>query len=109
MGDTHQLDARDLKCPLPVLRARKAIKDVPAGGLLEVQATDPGAPADFEAFCEHHRSHAGSLRRGGRRLHPAGSARTGRPGRRRRRPYAAGAGASSATAAHRRSSSSSVL
>ena len=52
MSDTHQLDARDLKCPLPVLRARKAIKDVPAGGLLEVQATDPGAPADFEAFCE---------------------------------------------------------
>lgn len=52
MSEAHQLDARDLKCPLPVLRARKAIKDVPAGGLLEVQATDPGAPADFEAFCE---------------------------------------------------------
>ncbi|MBK1669343.1 hypothetical protein CKO28_14995 [Rhodovibrio sodomensis] len=52
MSEAHYLDARDLKCPLPVLRARKAMKDVPAGGLLEVQATDPGAPADFEAFCE---------------------------------------------------------
>jgi tRNA 2-thiouridine synthesizing protein A len=52
MSEAHQLDARDLKCPLPVLRARKAIKDVPPGGLLEVQATDPSAPADFEAFCE---------------------------------------------------------
>ena len=52
MSEAHQLDARDLKCPLPVLRARKAMKDVPSGGLLEVQATDPGAPADFEAFCE---------------------------------------------------------
>jgi tRNA 2-thiouridine synthesizing protein A len=52
MSEAHQLDARDLKCPLPVLRARKAMKDVPAGGLLEVRATDPGAPADFEAFCE---------------------------------------------------------
>ena len=52
MSEARQLDARDLKCPLPVLRARKAMKDVPSGGLLEVQATDPGAPADFEAFCE---------------------------------------------------------
>ena len=52
MSEPHQLDARDLKCPLPVLRARKAIKNVPVGELLEVQATDPGAPADFVAFCE---------------------------------------------------------
>jgi tRNA 2-thiouridine synthesizing protein A len=52
MSEAQYLDARDLKCPLPVLRARKAMKDVPTGGLLEVQATDPGAPADFEAFCE---------------------------------------------------------
>ncbi|MBK1697268.1 sulfurtransferase TusA family protein [Rhodovibrio salinarum] len=52
MSEAHHLDARDLKCPLPVLRARKAMKQVPVGGLLEVQATDPSAPADFEAFCE---------------------------------------------------------
>jgi tRNA 2-thiouridine synthesizing protein A len=46
------LDAKGLKCPLPVLRARKAIKDVPPGGLLQVLATDPGAPKDFIHFCE---------------------------------------------------------
>jgi tRNA 2-thiouridine synthesizing protein A len=46
-----KLDATGLKCPLPVLKARKAMKTVPAGGTLEVLATDPGAVADFAAFC----------------------------------------------------------
>jgi tRNA 2-thiouridine synthesizing protein A len=46
------LDARGLKCPLPVLKARKAIKDVAPGGLLTVLSTDPGAPKDFIHFCE---------------------------------------------------------
>jgi tRNA 2-thiouridine synthesizing protein A len=46
------LDAKGLKCPLPVLRARKAIRDVPDGGLLRVLATDPSAVADFQAYCE---------------------------------------------------------
>ena len=45
------LDAKGLNCPLPILRAKKALKDVPAGGTLEVLATDPGAVADFGAFC----------------------------------------------------------
>lgn len=45
------LDAKGLNCPLPILRAKVAIKDVPAGGTLEVLATDPGSVADFEAFC----------------------------------------------------------
>jgi len=45
------LDAKGLNCPLPILKARKALKDVPAGGLLEIHATDPGAVKDFEAFC----------------------------------------------------------
>lgn len=49
---TTLLDATGLKCPLPVLRARKALKGVAAGGLLEVRATDPGAVADFKSFCE---------------------------------------------------------
>jgi tRNA 2-thiouridine synthesizing protein A len=49
---TITLDARGLKCPLPVLRARKAMKEVAAGGLLKVLATDPGAPKDFVHFCE---------------------------------------------------------
>jgi len=49
---TTILDARGLKCPLPVLRARKAMKEVAPGALLKVLATDPGAPKDFVHFCE---------------------------------------------------------
>lgn len=45
------LDAKGLNCPLPILKARKALKTVPAGGTLEILATDPGSVADFEAFC----------------------------------------------------------
>jgi len=47
----HTLDAKGLNCPLPILKARKALKEVPSGGTLEILATDPGAVADFEAFC----------------------------------------------------------
>lgn len=45
------LDAKGLNCPMPILKAKKAISTVPAGGTLEVLATDPGSVADFEAFC----------------------------------------------------------
>lgn len=49
---SHQLlDVKGLNCPLPILRAKKALKDVPVGGTLQVLATDPGAVKDFEAFC----------------------------------------------------------
>ncbi len=48
---THILDVKGLNCPLPILKAKKALKDVPAGETLEILATDPGAIADFEAFC----------------------------------------------------------
>ena len=47
----HLLDARGLNCPLPILKARKALKTVNAGETLEVLATDPGSVADFQAFC----------------------------------------------------------
>lgn len=46
------LDAQGLACPLPILKAKKAIGDVPAGGTLEVLATDPGSVPDFAAFCK---------------------------------------------------------
>jgi tRNA 2-thiouridine synthesizing protein A len=49
--DVTLLDATGLRCPLPVLRARKVLKSVPEGELLDVLATDTAAPADFEAFC----------------------------------------------------------
>ena len=52
MADPTILDAKGLRCPLPVLKARKAIKEVPVGGILRVLATDPGAVKDFEAFCK---------------------------------------------------------
>lgn len=48
---TEQLDAKGLNCPLPILRAKKAITALNAGDTLEVLATDPGAVKDFEAFC----------------------------------------------------------
>jgi tRNA 2-thiouridine synthesizing protein A len=46
------LDASGLKCPLPVLKAKKALKSMGAGTVLEVVATDPGAVGDFAHFCE---------------------------------------------------------
>jgi tRNA 2-thiouridine synthesizing protein A len=45
------LDAKGLSCPLPILKAKKALKALPTGGTLEISATDPGAVKDFEAFC----------------------------------------------------------
>jgi tRNA 2-thiouridine synthesizing protein A len=45
------IDTKGLNCPVPILKAKKALRDVPSGGTLEVLATDPGAVADFEAFC----------------------------------------------------------
>lgn len=45
------IDAKGQNCPIPILKAKKAISEVPAGGTLEILATDPGAVADFQAFC----------------------------------------------------------
>jgi tRNA 2-thiouridine synthesizing protein A len=46
------LDATGLLCPLPVLKARRALKPLAAGAILEILATDPGATRDFEHFCQ---------------------------------------------------------
>lgn len=48
----QELDATGLLCPLPVLKARKAMKKMQAGQTLQVLATDPGSVADFQAFCD---------------------------------------------------------
>jgi tRNA 2-thiouridine synthesizing protein A len=45
------LDVKGLNCPLPIIRAKKALKDMRTGSTLQVLATDPGALKDFEAFC----------------------------------------------------------
>ena len=47
-----ELDARGLSCPLPILRAKKAINALEASQTLKIIATDPGSVKDFEAFCK---------------------------------------------------------
>jgi len=46
----QELDASGLNCPLPILRAKKALSGMNAGQVLHIIATDPGAVKDFEAF-----------------------------------------------------------
>lgn len=50
MDFTRELDARGLKCPLPILRAKKTLNEMQSGEVLRILATDPGAPKDFQAF-----------------------------------------------------------
>lgn len=52
MNFDRELDARGLNCPLPILRAKKALADMQAGQVLKIVATDPGSVKDFEAFCK---------------------------------------------------------
>lgn len=47
------LDLTGLKCPLPILRAKKALATLDSGTILTILATDASAPADFAAFCQH--------------------------------------------------------
>lgn len=46
------LDVKGLTCPLPVLRANRALRGLPAGARLTVLTTDPASVADFRAFCK---------------------------------------------------------
>ena len=55
MSTTHidkDLDVKGLNCPLPILRAKKALAEMDSGQVLRVVATDPGAVKDFAAFCK---------------------------------------------------------
>lgn len=45
-----ELDTRGLNCPLPILKAKKALAEMAAGQVLKVVATDPGSMRDFQAF-----------------------------------------------------------
>lgn len=49
--ETHELDAVGLLCPLPVLKARKRIRDLPSGSLLRIRVDDPAAAVDIPHFC----------------------------------------------------------
>lgn len=44
------LDAKGLKCPMPILKAKKALKNLNLGEILKVETTDPASEADFKAF-----------------------------------------------------------
>lgn len=46
-----ELDVRQLACPLPILRAKKALSAMSAGQVLKIVATDKGSPRDFVDFC----------------------------------------------------------
>jgi TusA-related sulfurtransferase len=50
MNADKELDTRGLNCPLPILKAKKALADMTSGELLKVMATDPGSVRDFQAF-----------------------------------------------------------
>ncbi|MBL8668336.1 MAG: sulfurtransferase TusA family protein [Rhodospirillales bacterium] len=48
---TTILDVQGLQCPLPVLRANRALRPLAPGDELHILASDPAAPKDFDAFC----------------------------------------------------------
>ena len=50
MDFQKELDTRGLNCPLPILKAKKALADMSSGDVLKVVATDPGSMRDFQAF-----------------------------------------------------------
>ena len=52
MNFDKELDARGLNCPLPILRAKKALTDMTSGQILKILATDPGSVKDFQAFAK---------------------------------------------------------
>ena len=50
MEAQKEIDTRGLNCPLPILKAKKALADMNSGDILKVLATDPGSMRDFQAF-----------------------------------------------------------
>jgi tRNA 2-thiouridine synthesizing protein A len=52
INHSKEIDTRGLSCPLPILRAKKALAEMAAGEVLKVVSTDPGSNRDFRAFCK---------------------------------------------------------
>ena len=50
MNANKEIDTRGLNCPLPILKAKKALSEMVSGEVLKVVATDPGSVRDFQAF-----------------------------------------------------------
>ena len=53
MSADVELDAKGLRCPMPIMKATKAIKEMKPGQTLRVQATDPGSKRDFEGWAKN--------------------------------------------------------
>lgn len=54
MSETHQLDARGLLCPLPVIRTQTLVRKLTEGDVVHVIGTDPGILHDIPAWCRVH-------------------------------------------------------
>ena len=52
MSESRLLDTKGLNCPIPVLKARRAMRDLRDGDILTVEATDPASYIDFRHFCD---------------------------------------------------------
>jgi len=65
----QELDASGLNCPLPILRAKKALSALESGQVLHVIATDPGALKDFEAFAKQTGNELMEAREDGGKFH----------------------------------------
>ena len=52
MDFNKECDARNLNCPLPILRCKKSLNEMEATQTLKIMATDPGSVKDFQAFCK---------------------------------------------------------
>lgn len=65
---TVELDTSGLKCPLPVLKAKKALRAMDSGELIRVTATDPAALDDFPAYCANSGNELVESRAEGERL-----------------------------------------
>ena len=52
MNIDKEIDTRGLNCPLPILKAKKALAELGSGQLLKIVATDPGSVRDFQAFAK---------------------------------------------------------
>ena len=65
----QELDASGLNCPLPILRAKKALAALSAGQVLHIIATDPGSVKDFEAFAKQTGNELVESREDGGKFH----------------------------------------
>ncbi|MDO8961860.1 MAG: sulfurtransferase TusA family protein [Methylophilus sp.] len=52
MDFDKEVDAKNLNCPLPILRCKKGLNELLGNQVLKIMATDPGSVKDFEAFCK---------------------------------------------------------